>query len=193
MNWLPLTAVLLSPLPVTATEVALALDHAIVVEPGATAVVGDALIDALTEAGFVTVTVALWVTGPPFPCAVIVNVCVPTASPLTDCEPFVAVLLRLGPDTVAEVALTLDQVIVAEPGAVVLVGDALIDAATLAGAAMVTVWLIVGEGAPVESTAFAVKVIVAGPVSEVMLPESPSVPLPPPAKANPIPDFQTLT
>jgi len=72
MVWLPLAAVLLRPLPVTATDVAFALDQEIVVEPGADAVVGDAVIAALTDAAAVTVTVADCVTGPPFPWAVIV-------------------------------------------------------------------------------------------------------------------------
>lgn len=193
MAWLPFGAVLFRPLPVIETEVALALDHVIVVEPGATTVVGVAAIEALTEAGFVTVTVALCVTGPPLPCAIIVKVCVPTASPVTDCEPLVAELLRPGPDTVAEVTLTLDQVIVAIAGAVILVGEALIEADTLAGAATVTAWLMVEDVAPAASTALAVKVIVAGPVSDVLLPEFPSVPLPPPAKAKATPNFQTLT
>lgn len=61
------------------------------------------------------------------------------------------------------------------------------------GALIVTVCEIVADVAPLESTACAVKVIVAGPVSEVLFPEFPSVPLPPPAKANPTPDFQTFT
>ena len=68
----PLGAELFSPLPATATEVAFALDHEIVVAPGAVADVGDAAIDALTDAATVTLTVAIWVTGPPLPCATIV-------------------------------------------------------------------------------------------------------------------------
>jgi len=59
MVWLPLAAVLLRPLPVTTTEVALALDQEIVVEPGADAVVGDAVIVALTDAAAATLTVAV--------------------------------------------------------------------------------------------------------------------------------------
>jgi len=70
----PLVAVLLTPLPETDTAVALALDHEIVLEPGAEVEVGDALIDALTEAAAVIVTVADCVTGPPLPWAMIVNV-----------------------------------------------------------------------------------------------------------------------
>lgn len=72
--WVPLVAVLLTPLPETDTAVALALDHEIVLEPGAEVEVGDALIDALTEAAAVIVTVADCVTGPPLPWAVIVKV-----------------------------------------------------------------------------------------------------------------------
>ena len=63
--WLPLAAVLLNPLPVTATEVAFVLDHVTVVDPGAVADSGETLIDALTNNASVTVTVALCVTGPP--------------------------------------------------------------------------------------------------------------------------------
>jgi hypothetical protein len=65
--WEPLVAVLLTPLPETDTAVALALDQEIVLAPGAEVDVGDALIDALTEAAAVTVTVADCVTGPPLP------------------------------------------------------------------------------------------------------------------------------
>jgi hypothetical protein len=39
----------------------------------------------------------------------------------------------------------------------------------------------------------AVNVMVAGPLSTVELPESPSVPSPPPANAKPTPFFQTFT
>lgn len=60
-------------------------------------------------------------------------------------------------------------------------------------AATETVCEMVAEIAPLESTALAVKVIVAGPVSDVVLPESPSVPLPPPPKAKPTPFFHTFT
>ena len=83
MVWFPLAAVLLRPLPLTETEVAFALDQVMVLDPGAIAVMGDALIDALTDDGAATVTVAVWVTGPPVPWAVRVNVCVPAASPVT--------------------------------------------------------------------------------------------------------------
>ena len=82
---------------------------------------------------------------------------------------------------------------VVAPGAVAVVGLAVMEAETARGAATVTVCVIVPEVAPLESTALAVNVTVAGPVSEVVLPESPSVPLPPPAKANAEPFFQTLT
>ncbi len=44
----------------------------IVDEPGALADAGDALIEAVTEAAAATVTVAVCVTGPPLPWAVIV-------------------------------------------------------------------------------------------------------------------------
>ena len=88
-------------------------------------------------------------------------------------------LLSPLPLTAEEVALALDHVMVVEPGAVTLVGLALIDAETAGGAATLTVWLIVADAVPLESTAFAVNVIVVGPVSEVALPESASVPLPP--------------
>ena len=65
---------LLTPFPLTETEVALALDHEIVEEPGAVQLPGVALIDALTELGVLTVKVAVCVAGPPLPCAVIVYV-----------------------------------------------------------------------------------------------------------------------
>ena len=55
--WLPLAAELLRPLPVTETDVALALDHVMVVAPGAIALVGFALIDAVTANGALIVTV----------------------------------------------------------------------------------------------------------------------------------------
>lgn len=181
------------PLPDTAIAVALALDHVIADEPGSVADVGDALIEAVTVAADVTVTVAACVTGPPLPCAVIVNVCVPTARPPTPCEPLAAVLLRPGPLTITDDALVLDHVIVVAPGAVAVVGEALMEADTAAGAATVTLWLMVADVAPCASTAFAVNVIVAGPGSEVVLPESPSVPLPPPANAKAPPFFQTFT
>ncbi len=191
--WVPLAAVLLTPLPVTDTAVAFALVHEIVVAPGAVVAVGEAPIDALTDAAAETVTVADCVTGPPLPWAVMVNVCVPTARPLTAWLPLATVLLRPGPLTVTAVALTLDHVIVLAAGGVALAGLALIDADTPAGAATLTVWLMVADAAPLASTALAVNVIVAGPASEVELPESPSVPLPPPANAKPTPFFHTLT
>ena len=107
--------------------------------------------------------------------------------------PLLAELLRPLPLTVTEVALALVHVIVVEPGAVALVGVAAMDAVTDEGAAIVTVCEIVAEVAPLASTALAVNVIVAGPVSEVGLPESPSVPLPPAANAKAAPFFHTLT
>lgn len=193
MVWLPLEAALFRLLPVTATEVAFAADQEIVVEPGAVAEFGVALIDALTDAAAVTFTVADCVTGPPLPWAVMVKVCVPIARPLTGWLSLTDVLLSPGPLTATEVALTLDHVIVAEPGAVVFDGLALIDADTLAAAATATVCVIVADVAPPESTALAVNVTAAGPESDVLLPESLSVPLPPPAKAKPTPFFHTLT
>ena len=62
--WLPLAAVLLSPVPVTDTAVAFAHDHVIIAEPGDVQVVGLALIDAVTDAGALTVNVAVCVVGP---------------------------------------------------------------------------------------------------------------------------------
>jgi hypothetical protein len=50
--------VLLSPVPLTDTEVAFALDQVIVDAPGAVVVTGLALIDALTDAAALTVNVA---------------------------------------------------------------------------------------------------------------------------------------
>ena len=55
--WLPLVAVLLIPLPLTDAAVALALDHVMVDDPGATILEGLAPIDAVTAAGALTVTV----------------------------------------------------------------------------------------------------------------------------------------
>ena len=65
-------AVLLSPLPVTETEVALFVFHEMVVEPGALALVGLVAIEPETDDGAVTVTVADCVAGPFGPCAVTV-------------------------------------------------------------------------------------------------------------------------
>ena len=107
--------------------------------------------------------------------------------------PFAATLLSPLPLTATDVALALDHVSVVEPGAVAFVGLALIDAETADGAATLTVWLIVADVTPLESTALAVNVIVAGPASDVVLPESLSVPLPPPPKANATPPFHTFT
>jgi len=118
---------------------------------------------------------------------------VPAAKPDSDWLPLVAVLLTPLPLSDTEVALALVHAMVAVPGAAVVVGVAVIDAVTAAGAAMVTVCEIVAEAAPAESIAFAVNVMLAGPASDVGLPESLSVPLPPPANANPLPLFQTFT
>jgi hypothetical protein len=67
----PLVAALASDGPETDTEVALAVLHVIVVENGAVPVEGLAAIVPETDAGDVTVTVAVSVVGPPGPCAVI--------------------------------------------------------------------------------------------------------------------------
>jgi hypothetical protein len=81
-------------------------------------------------------------------------------------------------------ALALDHEIVVEPGAVPVAGVTEIEADTVGGALNVTVCEIVPERAPVESTASAGSVTRCGPVSVRALPESPSVPVPPPAKAQ---------
>ena len=65
--WLPLAAELLTPVPETETEVALLVLHETVVAPGAVALAGLAAMEPLT---FATVKVAVFVTGPPAPCAV---------------------------------------------------------------------------------------------------------------------------
>ena len=70
--WLLLAAVLMRPLPLTLTDVALVLDQVMVDVPGAVALVGLALIVALTDASVLTVNVAVCVTGPPTPWAVMV-------------------------------------------------------------------------------------------------------------------------
>jgi hypothetical protein len=70
--WLPLIAVLLRPVPVTLTEVALDVFQVIVVLPGAVVLVGLAEIEPATDASALTVTVAVCVAGPFGPCAVIV-------------------------------------------------------------------------------------------------------------------------
>ncbi len=54
------------------TAVALSVVQETVVVPGLVADVGLSPIDAVTDGSLVTVTVAVWVTGPPYPCAVIV-------------------------------------------------------------------------------------------------------------------------
>lgn len=59
ISWLPFGAVLLRPLPETVTEVAFALDHVTVVTPGAVAAMGDVVIDAVTDEGAPTITVAV--------------------------------------------------------------------------------------------------------------------------------------
>ena len=59
-------------MPETDTEEAFALVQEMVDVPGAVALVGLALIDALTDVTALTINVAVWVTGPPEPWAVIV-------------------------------------------------------------------------------------------------------------------------
>lgn len=97
------------------------------------------------------------------------------------------------PLTETEEALALDQEIVVEPGAVALLGLALIDAVTAGGAAMVTVCVIVAEVAPFQSNDCAVNVTVRGPVSLVVFPELFANPSPPPPNANGTPSFHTRT
>ena len=135
-----MAAELLRPGPVIETEVALAVLQEIVEEPGAVAVVGVALIAADTiGAAALTVTVAVRVIGPPLPCAVSVYVYVPAARLATVWVPLVAELARPGPLTETDVAFDVPQEIVEEPGAVVVVGLALIDPETEAGALTVNV------------------------------------------------------
>ena len=71
--WLPLLDVLLKPGPLTETDVAFAVVHEIVLDPGAVEVVGFAPIEPVTlgVAAF-TVTVAVCVAGPFAPWAVMV-------------------------------------------------------------------------------------------------------------------------
>jgi hypothetical protein len=70
--WLPLVAVLLTPLPDTETDVALLVLQKIVVEPGAVALAGLAEMEpeTLLPPADETVKVADCVKGPPGPCAV---------------------------------------------------------------------------------------------------------------------------
>ena len=70
--WLPLAAVLLTPLPETEADVAWLVLHVTVVAPGAAAVEGLTEIEPSTLAGAAveTVKVAVRVMGPPGPCAV---------------------------------------------------------------------------------------------------------------------------
>ncbi len=68
-----------------------------------------------------------------------VKVCVPTASPVTACDPAVAVLLRPGPETVTEEALLVLHVRVVEPGERPVVGLAEIEPPTVAAAETATV------------------------------------------------------
>ena len=68
--WLPLAAVLLTPLPDTATDVALLVLQEIVVAPGVVALAGLAVMEPETLTAEETVKVAVCVKGPPGPCAV---------------------------------------------------------------------------------------------------------------------------
>jgi hypothetical protein len=122
------------PYPVTRTDVALAVDHVSVAVPPAFIVIGDTLIDAVTPAPAVTVTFAVRVIGPPLPCAVSVNVCVPAARPVTFCVPLAAVLASPGPLTKTDDALAVLHEIVVAPGAVAVVGLAEMAPDTAAGA-----------------------------------------------------------
>jgi hypothetical protein len=67
-----------------------------------------------------------------------------------------AVLLRPLPATLTEVAFAVLHVRVADPGAVVVVGLALIEPETAGGAVTVTVWEIVADRSPAASIASAV-------------------------------------
>ena len=71
-DWLPSVAELLMPGPITETEVAFVLVQEIVELPGEPAVVGSAVIEAVTIDGAATVTVTLCVAEPPLPRAVMV-------------------------------------------------------------------------------------------------------------------------
>lgn len=65
----------------------------------------------------------------------------PAASPLTVCVPLLAwLVVNDGPVTVTDVALLLDHVIDAEPGAEVLIGDAEIVADTDGGCDVTLAW-----------------------------------------------------
>ena len=66
----PLNAALANPGPLTKADVAFAVLHVSVVDPGAVAVVGLAASEPDTVAAALTVKVAVCVIGPPAPCAV---------------------------------------------------------------------------------------------------------------------------
>ena len=129
------------PNPVTRTDVAFALDHVRVAVPPTFIAVGETLIAAVTPVPALTVTVAVRVIGPPLPCAVSVNVWVPAVSPVTFCVPLAAVVATPGPLTKTEVALAVLHVSEDAPGAVAVVGEALIEPDT------------VGNGAPTVNVA----------------------------------------
>ena len=65
-------------------------------------------------------------------------------------------LFRPLPETLTEIAFAVLHVRVADPGAVVVVGLALIEPETAGGAVTVTVWEIVAELSPAASIAWAV-------------------------------------
>ena len=138
--WLPFATVLLTPVPVTDTDNALAVLHEIVVVPGAVALAGLAPIEPVTlAAAGLTVTVAVRVIGPPLPCAVSVKVWVPAASPVTFWLPLANALESPGPVTETEVAFTVLHEIVVVAGSVPVEGLALIEPVTVAAALTVTV------------------------------------------------------
>ena len=127
----PLATALAMPGPLTKTEVALAVLHEIVVAPGAVAEVGLALIEPETVGtAALTVNVAVRVIGPPGPCAVSLNVCVPAVRPVRFWLPVVAVLLRPGPETETEVALVVLHAMAVEAGSVPVAGLAVIEPET---------------------------------------------------------------
>lgn len=147
------------PKPVTRTEVALVVLHVSLAVPPQFIVVGETPMAAVMPALAVTVTVAVRVSGPPVPCAVRVKVCVPTARPVTVCVPPAAVLAMPGPLTATELALLVVQVSAVLPGAVVDVGEALIEPVTF-GTTGVTATVAVRVTGPPGPWAVSVKVCV---------------------------------
>ncbi len=135
------------PKPVTRTDDALAVDHDRVAKPPMFIVAGDTLIAAVTPAPALTVTVAVRVMGPPLPWAVSVNVWVPAVRPVTLCVPLAAVLATPGPVTNTDVAFEVFHESVVAPGAVVVVGLAVIEPDT-AGMAALTMNVAVWDAGP---------------------------------------------